>query len=158
MRLRNALLLFLLASRSWAASSYECEITRVIDGDTVVALVHLGLSVQTEQTLRLFGINAPEMRGSESSAGARARDRLRELVETHAPIRLYTVRNRAGREQRGKYGRYLATLYGTRDGAPVNLNELMVGEGHAKRALYRGIVGAEDSSRGGLPAANGTPD
>ena len=49
---------------------YECELVRVIDGDTVKLRVDCGFNVTFTDNFRLHGINAPEMRGSDKVAGA----------------------------------------------------------------------------------------
>jgi len=104
---------------------YRAEILRVIDGDTVVARIDLGFRTFVQQTLRLYGIDAPEIRGPEKERGREASAYLRKLIELHAPITVHTIRDRTG-----KYGRYLATLYGQNE--TVDLNQAMVEAGFAK--------------------------
>ena len=41
---------------------YNAEVTRVVDGDTVDALVDLGFNTYSKQRIRLYGINTPEIR------------------------------------------------------------------------------------------------
>ena len=57
------------------------------------------------QKLRLYGINTPEVRGASRPAGLTARDFLRQLIDGKE-VYLKTYRDR-----RGKYGRYLATVW-----------------------------------------------
>ena len=104
---------------------YEVEIVRVIDGDTVEADVDLGFRVHTQQILRLYQIDAPEMRGLSKAAGIESKSHLEQLLAAHEEITIRTLQDRTG-----KYGRYLAILLG-RGGQ--NLNEQMVIDGYAKR-------------------------
>lgn len=106
---------------------------RVIDGDTIVVSVDLGFHVSVQQTLRLHGINAPEMRGSsltsEQKQHAReATARLREMLSGDA-ITIKTVKDR-----QGKYGRYLAVVFAEGpEGFPLDVGLQMVLEGFASR-------------------------
>lgn len=111
---------------------YRARIARVVDGDTVRADVDLGFSIGwANMDLRLYGINAPEMFGSDASqAGRDARDALIVLLGDAAPgtepqayVTIRTVKDRVG-----KYGRYLATIL-LADGTDVC--QAMIDSGHA---------------------------
>ena len=104
---------------------YRAEITNVVDGDTVDAEVDLGFSAMLKMRLRLWGINAPEMRGASAEAGREAKARLRFLVETAGNV--LTIRTHKDRQD--KYGRYLAEL--CVPGATRTINQQLVDEGHA---------------------------
>ena len=106
---------------------YRARIRRVIDGDTVEVDIDLGFHVSLTATLRLAGIDTPEMRGPEQAAGRAATHYLNALLQKHAgPERQVTVRTQ--KDRTGKYGRYLADLVaGNR-----NLNEALVSAGHAR--------------------------
>ena len=41
---------------------YRAKITRVVDGDTLKALVDVGFNMHHDVTLRLYGIDCPETR------------------------------------------------------------------------------------------------
>ncbi len=108
---------------------YTAHTIRVIDGDTVEATVDLGFEVHTRQIFRSYGINAPERYGPTRAAGEMATEHLKTMIAEGAPIRVKTVKmSRRNNEQRGKYGRYLGTLY---DSSGVNLNQRMVYHGYA---------------------------
>jgi micrococcal nuclease len=49
---------------------YHCEVMRVVDGDTLHLDVDLGCDVHTLMTVRLDGIDAPEMRTAPGGCGA----------------------------------------------------------------------------------------
>jgi len=107
---------------------YQATITRVIDGDTVEADVDLGFGVfMHRQTFRMDGIQAPEMR--DGFRGIQSSYALEQLVEGYE-VTLRTTRNRRGVDQKGKYGRWLATILIPEMGN-LNVNEWMVSEGHA---------------------------
>ena len=109
------------------AGTYRCQVSRVLDGDTVVCSpLHLGFGIGfNEEKVRLAGINTPEsIRAScpeEKAAGLKAKDRLSGLV-LGREVLLVT-----GRKERGKFGRVLGTLLlgGT------EINKLLVEEAHA---------------------------
>jgi micrococcal nuclease len=99
----------------------------IYDGDTITVVIDLGFNIDFgELTLRLHGINAPEMRGAEKEAGRKSRDWLRARLKDREFI-VQTIRDR-----KGKYGRYLAIIWV--DG--VNVNEEMVQLGLAEKKDY----------------------
>ena len=59
---------------------YKATIIDVYDGDTVTAKVDLGFLISQEMKLRLYGIDTPELRGSEREEGLKVRDILREMI------------------------------------------------------------------------------
>lgn len=103
---------------------YRARITDVIDGDTVRADIDLGFNTwRNDERLRLFGIDAPELRSREERARAEAaRDALAARVLGQEII-VCTVSDR-----RGSFNRYLAILF-LPDGE--NINEWLVASGHA---------------------------
>jgi micrococcal nuclease len=103
---------------------YKARLIRVIDGDTVVMDIDLGCFVRRETTLRLLGINAPEVVGESRAAGLAASAHLKSLLEGGG-LTIHTVLDR-----NDKYGRLLATIF--RPGG-VDVNALMVADGHATK-------------------------
>jgi micrococcal nuclease len=100
--------------------SYAGAVLAVTDGDTVHAELQLGLDVSVKTILRLYGINAPEMKTPE---GPPARQHLIDLLAANpGPLVVNTVKDHTE-----KYGRYLATLVAN----GVNLNAQMVADGFA---------------------------
>ena len=104
--------------------TYRAHIISVYDGDTVRCDVDLGFDCWLcNRQLRLYGIDAPELRGGTRKAGLRTRDALREMVLAQ------TCRLRTHKDQKDKYGRYLATLFlGT-----LNVNEWLIQQGFAAK-------------------------
>ena len=95
-----------------------CILLRTVDGDSV----RLGLIIDVNT--RLYGIDTPE-RGQEGFK--EATDRLNHLLSQNEYIRVEW-------NGRGKFGRYLATLYAD-DDSETSINEQMVKEGFAKEYL-----------------------
>jgi len=108
---------------------YKVEILRVVDGDTVDVRMDLGFNVWHKCRVRLMGINAPESRTrnlEEKARGLAAKDWLINILESaQSEIEMQS-------HGVGKYGRVLGELYINE----VNINQLMVEEGHAE--LYDG--------------------
>jgi endonuclease YncB( thermonuclease family) len=60
------------------------EVTKIVDGDTIDAVVDLGFNILHKVRVRLYGINAPESRTRDLAVkklGLAAKHRLGELVE-----------------------------------------------------------------------------
>ena len=101
---------------------YNAKSVRVVDGDTVDALVDLGFSTFKKVRIRMMGINAPESRTrdlEEKAKGLAAKIRLEELLEEDK----FVLESHGV----GKFGRCLGTLHVD----DVNVNKTLVKEGHA---------------------------
>lgn len=104
------------------------EIVSIYDGDTMRVVIDTGFKIYTEQTLRLYGINAPEMRGKYKESGKDSRDWLRNrILNALAHDIMVTIKTR--KDKKGKYGRLLAEVF--IEGDEKSLNEQMVDEGLA---------------------------
>ena len=97
---------------------YNAKVERVVDGDTVDALVDLGFSTWKKVRIRMMGINAPESRTRDLKEIA-AKARLEELLDKGDFIlESHGV---------GKFGRCLGSLHV----GDINVNKVLVSEGHA---------------------------
>ena len=106
---------------------YRAEVVRVVDGDTIDVDIDLGFYTWIKkQRIRMVGIDAPETHGAERDAGLTATVFLRNLVEGKEVI-LRTYKGRDGGDSRGKYGRWLGTIY--LDG--LDVNQHMIDNGQA---------------------------
>ena len=114
---------------------YEAKLIRVIDGDTVDAMIDLGFDTWVKKRLRLAGIDAPEARTrdkEEKKRGLAAKARLQQVLKEGDEFRLVS-------HGVGKYGRCLANIYVIKRYIKSDryhgksINEMMVKEGHAKR-------------------------
>lgn len=93
----------------------------VIDGDTVDTLLDLGLDVFTNERVRLWGIDAPEVRTKdlqEKEAGLAAAKFLEEQMQNASIIEIQSIVYR-----RGKYGRLLGNVIC--DGKNINVEMLI---------------------------------
>lgn len=115
--------------------SYKATVHRVIDGDTVDLWIDLGLGVFSLQRCRLYGINAPEMRGRERPLGQSAKDWL------EAQILPQSIVVRTFKDKAGKYGRYLVQIFTPGaddfDESLQSVNERMIAAGHAVENFYK---------------------
>ena len=108
--------------------TYKAKVTRVVDGDTVDALIDLGFDTHVKKRIRLYGMDAWESRTrnkEEKVKGLAAKARLKEILkETNNEFILvsYGV---------CKFVRCLGELFLTMDSDSIN-NQL-VSEGHAKK-------------------------
>ena len=105
---------------------YPAEVSKVYDGDTITVTVDLGLGVYKTETIRLYGLNAPEVRGAEKSEGIKSRDVLRKMI-LNKTVTLYTLK-----DKRGKYGRLLGIIH--YDGK--NINKWLIDNGYAEAKDY----------------------
>jgi len=105
---------------------YNATLVRVVDGDTVDALVDLGFDTWKKVRIRFYGMDAWESRTrdkEEKVKGLAAKARVIELLDNADGkfiLQSYGV---------GKYGRCLGELY-IEDN---NINQLLITEGHAKK-------------------------
>ena len=113
---------------------YPAEIERVIDGDTIIADLSLGLGViLNDQYIRLYGIDAWEVKGEEKEKGLLAKEYLeRRLQEGKVEIEIRPEWEKKGR---GKYGRWLGIIYV--DG--VNINDELIDREHAVKYEEGGV-------------------
>lgn len=97
---------------------YKAKVVEVIDGDTLELLIDLGLGVHGKERVRLFGIDAPEMRFQK---GKEARSYLinmidaAKLIEQEATGIEPTFIVKTIKDRTDKYGRYLVMLYDSVD-------------------------------------------
>jgi micrococcal nuclease len=111
---------------------YKARVTKVYDGDTCTVDIDLGLHIWTNgEKIRLYRINAPEIRGSERPEGLKSRDFLRSLI-LDKDIILQTIK-----DTKGKYGRYLGEIWVQNEtGEYFNVNDRLVEEGYAIYQKY----------------------
>lgn len=132
--MRYLLILFSLvfatpASAVELTNKYAAQVTSVYDGDTVTMDVLIWANQSVEATVRLKGIDTPEIRGKcpeEKELAIKARDFVRELTKDTITI-LEAIPYRG--PATGKYGRIIGTLY-----TPLNenINQMLVDEGLAR--------------------------
>ena len=104
--------------------TYKAKVVRVVDGDTIDALIDLGFDIHKKIRIRMVGMNAPESRTrdlEEKKRGLAAKARLKEILKEG--------KNKFILESQGvgKYGRCLGII---RIGDTV-VNQQLIIEGHA---------------------------
>ena len=103
--------------------TYEVQVTRVIDGDSIVGNVHTHIMdvnlILTEVYFRLIGIDTPEIRGEGKEEGFAARDYLKGLIEGQTVV--------ISSDEKDKYGRQLATVFYN----GLNINQHLIEKGYA---------------------------
>jgi micrococcal nuclease len=105
--------------------NYTCTLLRVVDGDTVDAMVDLGFKTFVKTRIRLYGVDTWEKRTrnkEEKKKGLLASQYTKEFLEAEDTF----ILNSHGV---GKYGRCLGVLHNT-DYSRC-LNEELKKEGHA---------------------------
>jgi len=105
---------------------YNAKLLRVVDGDTVDAMIDLGMSVWIKKRIRLNGLDTWESRTrnkAEKKKGLIAKDRTKELLSEHEGE--FRVKSHGI----GKYGRVLGELYVR--GHARTVNQTLIDEGHA---------------------------
>jgi micrococcal nuclease len=87
---------------------YCCQVTRVVDGDTVDANIDLGFDISYFSRIRLFGIDTPESRTRNKD------EKLRGLLAKEYIVNALTngkqIVVKTALEKKGKYGRVLGSL------------------------------------------------
>jgi len=110
-------------SKAPDAFVYNCQLDRVIDGDTFDCIIDLGFDVKLhKQRVRLSGIDTPESRTrdlAEKKLGLAAKERLKELCVGNFKIKSLG---------KGKYGRILGIPY---DENGEDICKILIKEGHA---------------------------
>ena len=111
---------------------YKAKLERVIDGDTVDALIDLGFDTWVKKRIRYKGIDTWESRTKdldEKKLGLAAKDRNKELLESVSSKPGYFRLRSHGV---GKYGRVLGELFiKDIEGIEYNINQTLIDEGHA---------------------------
>ena len=106
--------------------TYDAKLIKVIDGDTIDAEIDLGFHVFVRKRIRLYKIDAPEVRTkdlNEKALGKKAKLRLLEILDSndgHFVLKSYGL---------GKFGRCLGEIFINN----LSINETLIKEEHASR-------------------------
>ncbi|MDD5226613.1 MAG: DUF1016 N-terminal domain-containing protein [Candidatus Omnitrophica bacterium] len=102
--------------------AYEATVERVIDGDTLWAVIDVGFGTQVREKLRLRGIDCPELGTDEGEAAKRF---VTKLLPAGGKILIVSSKT-------DKYTRYLADIfYKSKEGSQVYLNNEILSAGLA---------------------------
>ena len=111
---------------------YRGKLERVVDGDTIDALIDVGFDIWIKKRIRYSGIDTWESRTrnlEEKAKGLEAKARNKELLmEVSSKAGYFRLKSFGV----GKYGRVLGEIYiEDSEGKQYNINETLIAEGHA---------------------------
>lgn len=109
--------------------TYKAHIDDVVDGDTLDLSVDLGFGVFYKMRVRLYGVNTPETRTTDSvekAAGLAAKDFTKQWAKNNPEIYVKTIK-----DKKEKFGRILAEVYPDDSGSDT-LNKQLIANGLAK--------------------------
>jgi len=105
--------------------TYKAFVTKVYDGNTITCDISLGFNmILKDQKLRLYGINAPEVKGSSKEIGLKVRDLLKDRIHNKWII------IKTFKDKKEKFGRWLAEVY--EPDVEESINKWLLKEGHVK--------------------------
>ena len=116
---------------------YRGKLERVVDGDTIDALIDVGFDIWVKKRIRYSGIDTWESRTrdlAEKAKGLEAKARNKELLmEVSSKSGYFRLKSHGV----GKYGRVLGEIYiEDKEGKQYNINKTLISEGHAY--IYEG--------------------
>ena len=116
---------------------YRGKLERVVDGDTIDALIDVGFDIWIKKRIRYSGIDTWESRTrdlEEKAKGLEAKARNKELLmEVSSKSGYFRLKSHGV----GKYGRVLGEIYiEDKEGKQYNINKTLISEGHAY--IYEG--------------------
>jgi endonuclease YncB( thermonuclease family) len=97
---------------------YRAAAVRVIDGDTIVADIDLGMRVRTDVSLRIADVNTPELHGPDRDAALAARLLTVGWLDALAGPR-WTLHVHTRRDGQS-FNRYVADVYSIFTGESLN--------------------------------------
>ena len=102
--------------------TYKAIVTTVYDGDIWTVDIDLGLHTWVrKEKIRLYEINAPEIRGIERPKGLKSRNFLKGQI-LRKEITIETIK-----DKKGKYERYIGKIWLKNEkGKEININDLLV--------------------------------
>ena len=111
---------------------YRGKLERVVDGDTIDALIDVGFDIWIKKRIRYKGIDTWESRTrdlAEKAKGLEAKARNKELLmEVSSKSGYFRLKSHGV----GKYGRVLGEIFiEDNEGKQYNINETLISEGHA---------------------------
>ena len=111
---------------------YKAKLDRVVDGDTVDALIDVGFDIWFKKRIRFKGVDTWESRTrnlEEKALGLKDKARTKELLEEVSSKSGYFRIKSYGL---GKYGRVLADVFiQDKKGKTICVNNQLISEGHA---------------------------
>lgn len=118
-------LAFMFLLYQWGAgqsycNKYNAYIFDVYDGDTYTATIEVGLrNIQITEKLRIYGLDCPEVRGSEKVQGLAVRDSVRQILLNQEVVIEHVTY--------GKFGRMVCHVYRASD--MLNIGDWLISKG-----------------------------
>ena len=111
---------------------YRGKLERVVDGDTIDALIDVGFDIWIKKRIRYSGIDTWESRTrdlAEKAKGLEAKARNKELLmEVSSKSGYFRLKSHGV----GKYPRVLGEIFiEDKNGKQYNINKTLISEGHA---------------------------
>lgn len=108
---------------------YNCEVKRIVDGDTVDVVIDLGFDIHYSSRVRLYGIDTPESRTRNKDEKVRGLMSKKYLTDALSKGQVVI---KTHKDKKGKFGRVLGEMYV----ADKNINLMMVDDNLAVK--YKG--------------------
>jgi len=96
---------------------YSCQVTRVVDGDTIDADLDLGFNIHHKCRVRLYGIDTPESRTRDKDEKARGKLAAKFLEDAISNGNQTLIQTKL-KDSKGKFGRVLGSVIV--DGIDIN--------------------------------------
>ena len=87
---------------------YNCEVKRVVDGDTIDVSIDLGFAIHYSSRVRLYGIDTPESRTRNKDEKVRGLMSKKYLIDALSEGQVVI---KTHRDKKGKFGRVLGEMY-----------------------------------------------
>lgn len=105
---------------------YSAVVKRIVDGDTIYCDIDLGFgTILKNQVIRLYGINTPEIKGEQRTAGLDSKKFVENLLTDKEVIIV------SYKDKKEKFGRYLAKIYLKDNNSWIDVNKLLIDKGLA---------------------------
>ena len=112
---------------------YKAVVERVVDGDTIIAILDLGFKTYRRERIRFEGIDAPPI---NTQGGKIAKEVLEKIFRDSK----YEIIIKTKKDKQGKYGRYLGRVFVN----GIDLNQLLISKGLAKTYTKESRNGNKD--------------
>lgn len=107
---------------------YSAKVVKIVDGDTIDAMIDVGFDIWIKKRVRYMGLDTWESRTrdkAEKVKGLAAKARNKELLKSNNN---YFLIQSHGLD---KYGRLLGEIFIGSEDNPISVNETLIQEGHA---------------------------
>lgn len=106
---------------------YKATVVRVVDGDTVELMIHLGFTIVWKSTCRFYGVNTPELKSKDPEERAKAKEARSFVEQQLTPGMVVYIKS----HELDKYGRPLVSIF-VGEQEQIKLNDRLVELGLAK--------------------------